>query len=165
MSGLTRPLSLGTHIGSGCTLSGTFLMQLIQDYDLVHIGDNVFIDQNSTISGHDMRDGCLLLGRVEIGNDCTIGYVCVCFCVCVCVFTHAQAHTYTALRRYFGDFRVFGWSMDKVEFQYILVGGPRGPRENDRRGNCCPAMVLGARVETLSQGNQPLLSCQPRLTD
>jgi len=65
---------LGATIGSNCIISGTTRVDLpvLQDMDLIHMGDDVFIDQNCSVVGHDLRAGVLYLGRVEISSRSTL---------------------------------------------------------------------------------------------
>jgi len=65
--------AMGATIGCDVVLSGNTFGNILDDFDLIDIGDNAFIDQGCTVSGHDVQNGMLLLGRVHIGARCIVG--------------------------------------------------------------------------------------------
>jgi len=67
---------LGATVGHNVVLSGNTFGNIMCDFDLIEIGDEAFIDQGSTLAGHDVQRGMLLLGRCRIGKACIVGACC-----------------------------------------------------------------------------------------
>lgn len=42
-------------------------------FDLISIGDGTSIDEGATVNGYVVKDGCLILGSIEIGANCFVG--------------------------------------------------------------------------------------------
>ncbi len=51
----------GAHIGEGCHIDTLDVC----DFELVTLGDNVVLNEGSSISGHYFQDGCLHLKEVR----------------------------------------------------------------------------------------------------
>jgi non-ribosomal peptide synthetase-like protein len=60
---------MGARVGKGCIIDTPHCGA----FDLVSIGDLSSIGAETQVLGHRIEDGMLLLGRIEVGNDCFVG--------------------------------------------------------------------------------------------
>ena len=60
---------LGAKIGAGARIS---VKAEIAEFDLVTIGENAAVEL-STVRGFGVDNGCMILGKVEIGNEASVG--------------------------------------------------------------------------------------------
>jgi non-ribosomal peptide synthetase-like protein len=60
---------MGAKVGRGCALD----TPLCSIFDLVSIGDDTSIGAETQLPGYRVENGCLLIGRVDIGSRCFIG--------------------------------------------------------------------------------------------
>jgi non-ribosomal peptide synthetase-like protein len=64
--------AMGARVGSNCTICSPFCGA----FDLVSIGKGTSIGADTQLLGYRVEDGWLILGRIEIGEDCFIGMHC-----------------------------------------------------------------------------------------
>jgi non-ribosomal peptide synthetase-like protein len=64
--------AMGARVGSSCTICSPFCGA----FDLVSIGKGTSIGADTQLLGYRVEDGWLILGRIEIGEDCFIGMHC-----------------------------------------------------------------------------------------
>lgn len=60
---------MGAKIGKNCMIRTPWCTA----FDLIHIGDNTSVGSETHMLGYRVEDGFLILGRVELGNDCFVG--------------------------------------------------------------------------------------------
>jgi len=60
---------MGATVGKGCALDSA----LVSAWDLVSIGDDSSISADTQLYGARVEDGYLLIGRIDIGNNCFVG--------------------------------------------------------------------------------------------
>ena len=56
----------GARIGEGCHIDTLDVC----DFELVTLGDNVVLNEGSSIAGHYFQDGCLHLKEVGLVRNC-----------------------------------------------------------------------------------------------
>ena len=64
--------AMGAKVGRGAVISTTHCVA----YDLVSIGEGASIGAETQLLGYRIEDGMLVLGDVDIGNDCFVGMHC-----------------------------------------------------------------------------------------
>lgn len=60
---------MGSKVGKDCYIN----TNTIQTFDLISIGDKTSIGFDAQLLGYTVEDGCLVLGKVDIGSECYVG--------------------------------------------------------------------------------------------